>query len=96
MSYRKVVPRKTYYALQITDTNLDEVMDFIERFSCHYSPDFDALDENKQIGWLYESSGIRTLSLRIGSYVVVDTDMSIRVLTEQAFKAQFKFVQGGV
>lgn len=91
MNYRKVVKRKTYYALQITEANLDEVLDFIDRLSHRYTPDFDAIDENKQIGWLYESSSVKTLSLRIGSYVVADTDMNIRVLTEQAFKAQYEF-----
>lgn len=90
MSYRKVVKRKTYYVLQITEANFDEVLDFIDRFSHRYTPDFDAIDENKQIGWLYESS-VKTLSLRIGSYVVADTDMNIRVLTEQAFNAQYTF-----
>jgi len=92
MKYTEVAQCRKYYAIEIKEDNIDEVLEFIDRFSSQVSPDFDSFDESKQVGWLFKRSGTNTLYLRIGSYVVVDTELNIQVISHYDFTTQYKIL----
>jgi hypothetical protein len=92
MKYAEVAQCRKYYVIEIKEDNIDDVLEFIDMFSSQVTPDFDSLDESKQVGWLYKRSSVNTLSLRIGSYVVVDTELNIQVLSRYQFTTQYKVV----
>ena len=93
MKYTEVAQCRKYYAIKIKEDNIDEVLEFIDMFSSHVTPDFDSFDESRQVGWLYTRSGTNTLYLQIGSYVVADTEFNIQVISEYAFVTQYKVIK---